>query len=211
MFAKLTGIIDSITDGHIIIDVNGVGYLATASQRTIDALPALGQRTSLFIETRVREDAIQLFAFATKNEQELFSLLQSVQGIGGKAAMAILSALSPQQITAAIASGDKAMIARADGVGPKLALRVVTELKDKISKLGLGSNGIAVTSATTALASANANNNSLRHADDAISALVNLGYARADAFRAVSIIGAELGPDAPVAKIIPAALKHLAA
>jgi Holliday junction DNA helicase RuvA len=210
MFAKLTGIIDSIEQGQIVIDVDGVGYIATASQRTIDALPIIGQRAAVFIETRVREDAIQLFAFATKTEQQLFCLLQSVQGIGGKAALAILSALSPEQLIAAIASGDKAMVARADGVGPKLALRVVTELKDKAAKFdprGFMTGGHHTHSPATA----NSNQGTLRHAEDAISALVNLGYARADAFSAVSIIGAELGPDAPVAKIIPAALKHLAA
>lgn len=211
MFAKLTGTIDSIGDGQIILDVGGVGYLATISQRSIDALPAIGHSTSLFIETRVREDAIQLFAFTAKLEQELFCLLQSVQGIGGKAAMAILSALSPQQIIAAISSGDKAMIARADGVGPKLALRVVTELKDKVAKIGGGRAALGRTTGLSAPDSANNNQSGLQYAEDAISALVNLGYARADAFSAVTAIGMELGADAPTAKIIPAALKILAA
>lgn len=210
MIAKLKGILDSIQPGMIVIDVGGVGYLASCSEKTIAQLPSIGSPVELVIETHVREDRIQLFAFADIAERDLFRLLQTVQGIGGKAALSILSTLSPQQLTAAIISGDKAMVAKADGVGPKLALRVVSELKDRIEKLTLPvaahlNMGAMPNHAT------NSNQLPLRFADDAISALVNLGYARADAFRAVAGLSRTLDADTPVQKIIPAALKELAA
>ncbi len=210
MFAKLKGILDSTDTDTIIIDVGGVGYLASASRKTIDQLPAIGRPVSVIIDTHVREDKIQLFAFLSEQERDMFRLLQTLQGIGGKAALSILSALTPQQLIAAIASGDKAAVGEADGIGPKLALRVVTELKDKVGKMALsfvpgktdGQSGNAAT-----------NNNSLPliHAEDAISALVNLGYTRMDAFRAVANLAKTLDADTPVQKIIPAALKELAA
>lgn len=209
MIAKLKGILDSIQSGAIVIDVGGVGYLASCSEKTISALPSIGSPVELIIETHVREDRIQLFAFATEAERDLFRLLQTVQGIGGKAALSILSALSPQQLTAAIASGDKAMVAKADGVGPKLALRVVSELKDRIEKLSLPVGSVDISGKIAA--ASNTNQLPLQFADDAISALVNLGYARADAFRAVAALSKTMDAKTPVQKIIPAALKELAA
>ncbi len=210
MFAKLKGILDSVHDDQIIIDVGGVGYLASCSGMTATKLPAPGHPVTLVIETHVREDKIQLFAFCDTQERDLFRLLQTVQGIGGKAALSILSSLSAAQIIAAIASQDKAAIGQADGIGPKLALRVVTELKDKINKIGLG-HAPQISGGNFAPTPINNNALSLIHAEDAISALVNLGYQRMDAFRAVVQVSKNLSENTPVEKIIPAALKELAA
>ncbi len=210
MFAKLKGILDSTENGTIIVDVGGVGYLASASQKTIDRLPAPGGHINVIIDTHVREDKIQLFAFLDELERDMFRLLQTLQGIGGKAALSILSALTPQQLIAAIASGDKSAVGQADGVGPKLALRVVTELKDKVGKLP-ASFAPALTDGGAAQTPVNNNSLPLQFAEDAISALVNLGYARIDAFRAVANASKNLDPKTPVQKIIPAALKELAA
>lgn len=210
MFAKLKGILDSAADDTVIVDVGGVGYLVSCSQKTIGQLPPYGGPVQLIIETHVREDKIQLFGFLAEQERELFRLLQTLQGIGGKAALSILSALTPQQLIAAIVAQDKAAIGQAEGVGPKLATRVVTELKDRIGKLSMpiATSNLSAGNAKTAI-----NNNALplTHADDAISALVNLGYQRMDAFRAVANASKNLPENAPVEKIIPAALKELAA
>lgn len=205
MFAKLKGLLDSTQSDTIVVDVGGVGYLVTASGKTIAQLPDIGKPVMLYIETHVREDKIQLFGFASAEEREIFRTLQTVQGIGGKAAMAILSALSPSEIMQAIASQDKAMIARADGVGPKLALRVVTELKDKVANLALMS---APANFNAPLSSGKAKPGLV---DEATSALINLGYARNEAFVAASKALQQLGDGAQLTQIIPAALKELAA
>ena len=131
MIAKLTGLLDSFGADHAVIDVRGVGYLVSASTRTLSVLGAIGGEVALHIETQVSEDAIRLIGFASVEERDWFRLLTSVQGVGARVALGILSALTGDELHRAIAGGDKAMVARAQGVGPKLALRIVTELKDK--------------------------------------------------------------------------------
>ena len=143
MIGKLKGIVDSVDEEALILDVNGVGYLVSASARTLRALPAAGQPAELLIETQVREDAIRLFGFLTAGERDWFRLLQSVQGVGAKVALGILGALSAEALSAAVARQDKAMMARAPGVGPKLAARLVLELKDKAPALGVADFGHA--------------------------------------------------------------------
>ena len=136
MIGKLSGVVDSLDEDGLILDVNGVGYLVAASARTLRALPPVGQPAALLIETQVREDAIRLYGFLTAGERDWFRLLQSVQGVGAKVALGILGALTADALSAAIARQDKAMMARAPGVGPKLAARLVLELKDKAPALG---------------------------------------------------------------------------
>ena len=136
MIGKLRGLIDSYHDDHVILDVNGVGYVVQCSARTLQNLPRVGEAASLAIETQVREDAIRLFGFNSESERDWFRLLQSVQGVGAKVALAILGVLAPGDLASAIALQDKAMVARAPGVGPKLAARIVAELKDKAPAFG---------------------------------------------------------------------------
>src|SRR4029077_11200355 len=131
MIGKLKGIIDSYSEDFIVIDVNGVGYVVHCSARTLQALPAAGEPVTLAIETHVREDQIRLFGFLSDVEREWFRLLQTVQGVGAKVALSVLSTLKPAELASAIAVRDKAMVARTPGVGPKVAERIVTELKDK--------------------------------------------------------------------------------
>ena len=176
MIGKLSGRIDSVSGSH----VNGVGYVVACSARTLRAMGAVGEAASLRIETHVREDAINLFGFADTVEQDWFRLLTTVQGVGAKVALAILGTVSPEQLAQAIAAQDKNALTQADGVGPKLALRLVTELKDKIpafmaSAVRLSSNSDGASSALPP---------SL--AGDALSALINLGYRRVEAYAAVA-------------------------
>jgi Holliday junction DNA helicase RuvA len=195
MIARLTGIIDSIGEDHAVIDVAGVGYLVFCSSRTLRNL-AVGRSASLPTETHVREDHIHLYGFADAFERDWFRLLTTVQGVGAKLALAILSTLEPQALADAIASEDKASVTRAPGVGPKLAARIVTELKDKVSaEIVRPAFGAAPRGAL----------------EDAVSALVNLGYRRGEAFGAVSHAVQRLGPDAGVEQLITAGLKELAA
>jgi Holliday junction DNA helicase RuvA len=181
MIGKLTGTIDSMTGGHIVLDVNGVGYVVACSARTLRQAGPLKAVTSLLIETHVREDAISLYGFADSEEQDWFKLLTTVQGVGAKVALSILSSLSPEQLAQVIAAQDKAALTQADGVGPKLGLRLVTELKDKVP---------AFLGRPTALHAAKAGGVDAplppSLASDAVSALINLGYRRADAFAAVA-------------------------
>jgi Holliday junction DNA helicase RuvA len=199
MIAKLTGLVDSIARDHAIIDVNGVGYLVRCSSRTLSALPQSGGAASLSVETLVREDAIDLYGFGTTRERDWFRLLTTVQGVGAKVALSILSTLSADELSQAIMAQDKAMVSRADGVGPKLANRIVSELKDKVAS---GSFAPVATIAAVpgipddALA-------------DAVSALVNLGYRRAEAVGAIDKAARKLGPNARVEALIPAGLKEL--
>jgi Holliday junction DNA helicase RuvA len=179
MIGKLSGILDSASLDHVILDVNGVGYVVHCSPRTMNSAGLKGDPVTLLIDTHVREDAINLYGFADAAEQHWFRLLYSVQGVGPKAAMAILGVCPPDQLGFAIASGDKAAVQRADGVGPKLAQRIVTELKDKAAKVEITFN-----------TAKGANVESLKPQvggveQDAVSALVNLGYTRSDAFAAV--------------------------
>src|SRR5580704_11982203 len=143
MIGKLKGIIDSVEEEALILDVNGVGYLVSASARTLRAIPAVGAPAELLIETYVREDAIRLYGFFTAGEREWFRLLQSVQGVGAKVALGILGALSAEALSTAVARQDKAMMARAPGVGPKLAARLVLELKDKAPAFAVADFGHA--------------------------------------------------------------------
>ena len=171
MIAKLTGILDSLYEGFLILDVNGVGYRVFCSNRTLSMMPGKGMSCSLLIETQVREDHIHLFGFADSAEKEWFNVLNNVQGVGAKVALAILSALSPNDLSVAVATGDSKAFTRASGVGPKLATRLVTELKGKNLTTGVGLD-------MPAFAGAGDVSNVVQ---EAISALVNLGYGRSEA------------------------------
>ena len=203
MIGKLKGILDSVDEEGLIIDINGVGYVVAASARTLRNLPAVGQATILHIETQVREDAIRLFGFLTEGERDWFRLLQSVQGVGAKVALAILGVLSAAELSGAIVSQDKAMVARAQGVGPKLAARIVLELKDKAPAGGVAELGGDIASADQAAKLPKA-------ASDAVLALVGLGYARPQAAAAVAKGFASLGAGAETAALIRLGLKELA-
>ena len=194
MIAKLRGLLDSFGADHALIDVQGVGYLVAASTRTLSQLGAIGGEVMLHTEMQVSEDAIRLIGFATAEERDWFRLLTSVQGVGARVALGILSALTGDELHRAIASGDKAMVARAQGVGPKLALRIVTELKDKAGGVVLGGGGAPLAAPTGVSA-------------DALSALVNLGFRPAEASAAVSKAEAELGPGPSLDALVRVALK----
>ena len=202
MIGKLKGRVDSIDEDGLIVDVGGVGYLVAASARTLRGLPGLGEAVSLHIETQVREDAIRLFGFLTPGERDWFRLLQSVQGVGAKVALGILGALPGEALAAAIARQDKAMMARAPGVGPKLAARLVLELKDKAAALGGGD--FAMSEAGPAAGAMP------KAAEDAVLALTGLGYGRPQAAAAVAKAYRAQGPEAATAALIRAGLKELA-
>lgn len=205
MIARLRGLLDSAGADHAVIDCNGVGYLVFCSRRTLGLLGGPREAVALHVETHVREDHIHLYGFADTAERDWFRILTTVQGVGAKVGLAILSVLSPDQVATAIAAGDKAMLARAEGVGPKLAARIASELKDKVGGIALGPVVAAFHTGGAAAAPAEAG-----AAADAVSALVNLGYGRAEAFAAVARAGGRLGPEATVSAIIPAALRELA-
>lgn len=198
MIARLSGSVAALTADSAIIDVNGVGYLVHASTRTISQLSE-GADVRLHIETVVREDAFLLYGFAGEEEQSWFRLLQSVQGVGARVALGILSALSPSEIQTAVANGDKAMVARAPGVGPKLAQRIVTELADKAGP------ALAATASGGGPAAPAGGK-----AADAASALANLGFKPAQADKVIRAAMDELGPDATVEEIVRSALKRAA-
>jgi Holliday junction DNA helicase RuvA len=193
VIAKLRGLLDTFGADHAVIDVAGVGYLVAASTRTLSQLGAIGDEVVLHTEMQVSDDAIRLIAFATGEERDWFRLLTSVQGVGSRVALAILSALSGDELHRAIASGDKAMVARAQGVGPKLAQRIVNELKDKAGGIVLGTAAPVVPAGS--------------HGADAVSALINLGFRPAEASSAVAKAEAELGPEATLDALVRAALK----
>lgn len=199
MIGKLTGRIDSISGNQLVIDVQGVGYVVAASARTLRQIGAAGEAASLLIETQVREDAISLFGFADVMERDWFRLLTTVQGVGAKVALGILSSLSPEQLNNAILSQDKAALTQADGVGPKLGLRLVTELKDKVATLNmpaiLPKGTVPQTTSGTA--------------SDALSALMNLGYRRIEAFAAISAATQKLGPNNKLDDLIRSSLAEL--
>ncbi|WP_026440054.1 Holliday junction branch migration protein RuvA [Acidocella facilis] len=196
MIARLRGIVDSIEDGRCVIDVNGVGYLVFCSSRTLGALPE--GLTTLLIEMQVREDAITLYGFFTSAEREWFRLLTTVQGVGAKVALGILSALSPDQLIGAIAGQDKGALTRAPGVGPKLAIRILTELQSKAGAMP-GGGAAALPAAVVKGA-----------AGDALSALTNLGYKRLEAEAALAKALEAHGEDASLDVLIRAGLKALA-
>lgn len=185
MFAKLTGIVDSVDLDSVILDVGGVGYHVFMSARALSQLGGAGARVAVMIETQVREDHIHLFGFLSREEREWFRLLTSVQGVGAKAGLSILSACPPERLLVILASGDPQSLRAADGVGPKLATRIVTELKDKAGGLSLAAP-LAVSKVTKNKMDAQNDKAVVTSIDpDVISALINLGYARSDAFQAV--------------------------
>ena len=202
MIAKLYGRIDETGIDHLVIDVSGVGYLVQASARTLAALGKTDDFATVFTEMQVSETDMRLIGFATKEERDWFRLLTGVQGVGGKVGLAILSAIEPADLALAIGSGDAAMVARANGVGPKLASRIVNELKDKVGVLA-GIGGGAKLIAGAASGSPNANN-----ASDAMSALANLGFRPGEAGSAVAQAVEELGPDATLDALVRLALKR---
>lgn len=185
MIGKLSGIIDSFDTGHLILDVSGVGYLIHASSRTLSSIGQTGDAASLLIITNVREDAITLYGFADVVEQQWFKLLTSVQGVGAKAGLSILAACAADQLGFVIASQDKAALTRADGVGPKIATRILTELKDKAVKIDLSAGAGKVTSVQGGSSAPQILPDHSSVDQDAVSALSNLGYASADAYKAV--------------------------
>jgi Holliday junction DNA helicase RuvA len=203
MIGKLKGTIDSYGEDFVILDVHGVGYLVHCSARTLRALPAAGEAVELAIETHVREDQIRLFGFTTATEREWFRLLQTVQGVGTKVALAVLSTLKPADLASAIAMRDKAALTRALGVGGRVAERIVTELKDKAPALA------AVDPAVARLSGALDERSAPQPLRDAVSALVNLGYGQPQAAAAVAAAAREAG-DADTARLIRLGLKELA-
>jgi holliday junction DNA helicase RuvA len=204
MIAKLTGKLDSWGAGHAVIDVAGVGYLVEASARTLSAIGIVGDQVTVHTELLVGEDFLRLIGFASAEERDWFRLLTGVQGVGGKVALAILSALEPAEVQRAIAQGDHAMIARANGVGPKLAQRICNELRDKagmvatgpLSASGLGGGGVAVGGGGVQA--------------DALSALASLGFKPGEASVAVGAADAELGAGATLDALVRLALRKAA-
>jgi Holliday junction DNA helicase RuvA len=203
MIGKLKGLIDSYGEDYVILDVQGVGYQVHCSARTLQALPSTGEAATLSIETYVREDQIKLFGFRTDIEREWFRLLQTVQGVGAKVALAVLGTLSPSDLANAIALRDKAAVARTPGVGPKVAERIVTELKDKAPQYADIDPGAAH------LAGAVEDRRAPKPIADAVSALVNLGYGQPQAAAAIAAAAREAGEGAETAKLIRLGLREL--
>lgn len=209
MIGKLTGRVDEVTEDHVILDVGGVGYLVYASGRTLGALPERGGSMALLIETHVREDHFHLYGFATAAERVWFKTLTTVQGVGVKMAMAILSAMAPEQILTAIAAQDKKALTVVSGVGPKLAERIVTELKTQAVKLGAaGFSMPAAHAGDTAKGKKPAAAPSM--IEDVLSALVHLGYNRSEAFTVVMRLQ-QAAPEAKLDQLIRDSLRELAA
>ncbi|MFB3054916.1 MAG: Holliday junction branch migration protein RuvA [Alphaproteobacteria bacterium] len=206
MIASLKGLLDSVAEDNAVVEVGGVGYLVFCSARTLSTLPRPGEAVALKIETHVREDHIHLYGFGSTAERDWFRHLITVQGVGARVALAILSVLSPAEISGALAAGDKAVLGRASGVGPKLAQRIVTELKDKVD------TGEFTAADGAAAARPVGGGEGLDPAlGDAVSALVNLGYGSAEAFGAVMEAARELGGEAKVEVLIRSGLNRLGA
>lgn len=209
MIAKLSGILDSVASDSLIIDVNGVGYQVFASARTLARIGGKGDKISLLIDTHVREDRIHLYGFADAAEQEWCRLLTGVQGVGMRVALAILGSCPVEKLAFAIASGDAATMRQADGVGPKLATRIVTELKDKAGKMAFSNPAPLprkkdAAPVDTAAPASDVNN-------DAVSALINLGYPRAEAYSAVLLAGQKANDNGNLQELIRLALRELTA
>ena len=198
MIAKLNGLVDSVGSDSAVIDVNGVGYLVFASSRTLGRLARAGEPASLLIETHVREDHIHLYGFATAAERDWFRLLTTVQGVGAKVALSILSTLAPNDLIAAIQAGDRGSLTRAPGVGSKLAVRLLTELREKAGAMPTGVGFTVVRPAPAGTAG------------DALSALTHLGYRRPEAQAAVAKVLERLGDDLALDAVIRESLKELA-
>jgi len=201
MIGKLTGTVDTIGNGELILDVNGVGYLLQAGARTLRSL-AHGETAVLFVETYVRQDVFKLFGFASEQERAWFVRLQDVQGVGAKSALSVLDVLDPEELMQAALMQDKAAVTRANGVGPKVAARIVAELKDKPAPLGRGGGFATNVASDSATLRSNAT-------IDAVSALVNLGFASSDAATAVRGALGSLGDEASLDELIRIALKEL--
>jgi len=202
LIAKLKGVVDTVDADSAIVDVGGVGYLVSASARTLRELAA-GDEVTVLVETIVREDAIALYGFLATAERDWFRILTTVQGVGARVALSILSTLSPDEIARAIVAGDKSSLSRPAGVGPKLAARLATELKDKAAAFGVAPAPARATDTAAPAVAASVN-------EDAVSALVNLGYRRVEAFGAVARVTQRLGPDAPLDAVIRGGLQELA-
>ncbi|MSO90821.1 MAG: Holliday junction branch migration protein RuvA [Acetobacteraceae bacterium] len=198
MIAQLIGRIEAIADGTCIVDVNGVGYLVQASTRTLATLPRPPEPAKILIETQVREDAILLFGFADSAERDWFRLLSTVHGVGAKVALAILSTLAPGELVGAIAAGDRAKVTRAPGVGAKLALRILAELREKAGAMPTGASFVPLARLPVG------------PEEEALSALLNLGYRRAEAQPAVARVVERLGDGASLDQVIRDSLKELA-
>ena len=192
MIARLSGILAETTGDSAVIDVGGVGYLVQASGKTLEALGPIGGEILILTELQVREDAWTLFGFGSTAERDAFRALTSIQGVGGRLALAILSVLSPDELARAVAQEDKAMIGRANGVGPKLAARIANELQGKLGVVALGGAALAPRGGAAA---------------DALSALANLGFKPAEASAAVNAAQDELGPDATLDALVRLALR----
>lgn len=204
MIGKLSGRLDEIGEDWAMVDCGGVGYVASCSARTLRRLPGAGEAVSLVVETVMREDSIRLFGFLDKAERDWFRVLQTVQGVGAKVALALLDALAPDELARAVSAGDKAALGRASGVGPKLALRLITELKDRVpASVG----GAFVPAAEMVATPAGGGGNAVA---EAASALVNLGYKPAEASVAVAAAVSKLGKGAEVGALIRQSLKELA-
>lgn len=203
MIGKLKGLIDSYGEDFVIVDVGGVGYVVHCSSRTLQSLPATGEPATLSIETYVREDQIRLFGFQSDVEREWFRLLQTVQGVGAKVALSVLGTLKPADLATAIAMRDKAMVARTPGVGPKVAERIVTELKDKAPAYS------DLDPAVIRLAGQVEERRAPKPVTDAISALVNLGYGQPQAAAAIAAAARSAGEGADAARLIRLGLKEL--
>jgi Holliday junction DNA helicase RuvA len=194
--ARLTGVLAESAGDHAVIDVGGVGYLVQLSGKTLAALGGVGASVKILTDMQVREDAITLFGFGSVAERDWFRLLTQVQGVGGRVALSILTVLAPDELARAVSAGDKAMVARANGVGPKLALRIVTELKDKAGPaLGPAAAGGTAKGGPEA---------------DALSALANLGFRPAEATAAVGAAMDELGEGATLDALVRLALRKAA-
>jgi Holliday junction DNA helicase RuvA len=203
MIGKLRGVIDTYGEDYVIVDVGGVGYLVHCSARTLQALPAQGEAVTLAIETHVREDQMKLFGFTSDLEREWFRLLQTVQGVGTKVALAVLSTLKPGELATAIAMRDKALVQRSPGVGAKVAERIVTELKDKAPAYA------DVDPAVVRLSGQLEENRAPRPVADAVSALVNLGYGHPQAAAAIAAAARSAGEGAETKQLIRLGLKEL--
>lgn len=203
MIAKLKGQVDSVDTDSAVVDVGGVGYLVSASARTLRDL-AVGGPVTMLVETIVREDAIALYGFLEAAERDWFRILTTVQGVGARVALSILSTLSPNEIARAIAAQDRATLSRPAGVGPKLAARLATELKDKAASFGIVPTAAAPSTAVGPAVGGGSIN------EDAVSALVNLGYKRVEAFGAVARVTQRLGAEAKLDAVIRAGLQELA-
>jgi holliday junction DNA helicase RuvA len=201
VIARLRGRLDTLDEDHAVVDVGGVGYRVACATRTLAALPRPGEAVDLLIETQVRDDSITLYGFGSGAERSWFRLLQTVQGVGARVALGILSVLGPDELARAVAAQDKAALARASGVGPRLAGRIASELKDRLSALPGQVGAPSPGPAASALGGP---------AGDAVSALVNLGYGRSDAHAAVAKAAATLGAAAPLEALIRTGLQELA-